>query len=297
MRVRFEFMIFSIVIPTFNRRAFLEKCLAAVFALDFPKEKYEVIVVDDGSVDGTKVYLNSLNHENLRVFFKNHGGPARARNFGVQNSLGKYIAFTDDDCLVPKDWLTKLEASLNKWPDSAAVGGYLEAPTEMVNSKIAARLESFETREIYKAGDCEYLGGFESPTGGTNNITYRRDIFLKLGGFDENFPGSAGEDADLKMRTVKAGYKFGYIPIKVIHLDPYSFMTFLIRSVRYGVGSAYFEKKHFNKVDTPSNLVAKLTIALGNLSYSAISLNKLSIARYLREIFMIYGRAKLILQI
>lgn len=285
-------MTFSIVIPTYNRKLLLERCLGAIAALDFPRGEYEVIVVDDGSTDGTKEYLKGLKEANLRILFGNHGGPAKARNYGVREASGLYIAFTDDDCLVPKDWLRKLEAGLNKWPDSAAVGGFLEAPSEVLNTKIAARLESFETREIYKAGNNEYLGGFECPAGGTNNIAYRKDVFLKLEGFDENFPEPAGEDADLKFRAVKAGYKIGYIPLKVIHLDPYSFNTFIKRSIRYGIGSGYFEKKNLNKVDNAAGLLSAFFKALGNLSFSFFSPDKTHSARYLRELLMIYGRAK-----
>lgn len=285
-------MIFSIIIPTYNRKSLLEKCLQSISNLDFPKNDYEVIVIDDGSTDGTREFLSNLNRENWRFFLRDHGGPAKARNYGVKNASGLYIAFTDDDCLVPKDWLLKLKEGLEKWPKACAVGGYLEAPIEVLTKKIAAKLESFETREIYKAGSSEYLGGFESPTGGTNNIAYRREVFNSLGGFDEKFPEPAGEDADLKFRVVGAGYKIGYLPLKVTHLDPYSFNTFIKRSVRSGIGSAYFEKKNLNKVDNVAGLLSASFKALVNLSFSFFSPDKIHSARYLRELLMIYGRAK-----
>jgi glycosyltransferase involved in cell wall biosynthesis len=286
-------MFFSVVIPTYNRRALLERCLKALTDLDFPKNEYEIIVVDDGSADGTKEYLVGLKDPNIRVYLRDHGGPAKARNYGVRNAIGSNVAFTDDDCFVPGDWLSRLKEGLEKWPKAAAVGGYLEAPAEILSEKVVARLESLETREVYKAGKEDYLGGFESPAGGTNNIVYRKAVFNKLNGFDENFPEPAGEDADLKYRAVQMGFKFGYIPLKVTHLDPYSFKTFLKRSLRSGIGSAYFEKKHFNKTDTFVGLSTILLKALVNLIFSVICVNKLAAARYLKEIFMIYGRAKL----
>ena len=94
------------------------QCLQAISRLDFSSSDYEIIVVDDGSTDGTREFLGSLNQGNLRVFLRDHGGPAKARNFGVIQSSGKYIAFTDDDCLVPKDWLSELRDGLEKWPQA-----------------------------------------------------------------------------------------------------------------------------------------------------------------------------------
>lgn len=279
----------------------MEKCLESVSNLDFPKSDYEVIVVDDGSTDGTREFLGNLNRENWHIFLRDHGGPAKARNYGVQNAVGSYIAFTDDDCLVPVDWLEKLQAGFNKWLEACAVGGYLEALPQVLKSKLAAKLESYETRKVYKAGDTEYLGGFESPAGGTNNIAYRKDIFEKLGGFDESFPEPAGEDADLKFRAVKENYKIGYIPVKVTHLDPYSFKTFLKRSVRFGIGSMYFEKKNYGV--TPSLLLLLTGSLKLFFSFSVIGFfvlvrdndeNKVKLARNLRGLFINCGKLKYI---
>ncbi len=290
-------MKFSVIVPTYNRSEILKRCVGSLLAQDRPFGEYEVIIVDDSSTDGTLEYLKSLDDPKIKFFSMFHGGPAKARNLAARNASGEYLAFTDDDCLVPADWLLKLGEGLEKWPEAAAVGGYLEAANDVLANKIAAKLESWETHKVYKAGREEYLGGFESPTGGTNNIAYRSLVFKKLGGFDESFPDSAGEDADLKMRAVKAGYKFGYVPLKVTHLDAYSFTSFLARSFRYGVGSSYFEKKHFNKKDTTFNLLVRFFKSLINLSFSIILLDKIQIARYLRDIFMTYGRFKLLFRL
>lgn len=287
-------MKFSVIIPTYNREENLKKCLNSLLSQDFPSAEYEIIPVDDGSKDGTQDYLKSLVGERVRPYFNNHGGPAKARNFGAKNSHGLYVAFTDDDCLVPQNWLKELDRGFSQWPQAGAVGGYLEAPSEILRKNILAQLESFETRHIYHASEAEYLGGFESPAGGTNNIAYRKETFINLGGFDESFPEAAGEDADLKFRAVQNGHKIGYLPLKVTHLDPYSFRTFVKRSIRSGIGSSYFEKKNLNKSDTVLGLGSVFLKTLVNLIFATLMLNKLQEARYLKEIFMIYGRAKLI---
>ena len=107
----------SIVIPTRNRKESLKKCLLSLASLDFPLEKYEVIVVDDDSSDGTTEFL-----ENMRTILpfdlklvrhSTHKGVSAARNLAIQIAKGEIIASTDDDCLVPPDWLSLLTASFS----------------------------------------------------------------------------------------------------------------------------------------------------------------------------------------
>lgn len=286
-------MKFSVIIPTFNRPPLLAKCLTAIFALEFPSEDFEVMVVNDGSSGQTPDYLASINQPNFRWFSQEHRGPAAARNLAAQKSQADFLAFTDDDCLVPPDWLQRLSEGFSKHPQAAAVGGYLEAPPQVLAKNWRAQLEAFETHQIYGAGLGEYVGGFESPAGGTNNIAYRRHVFEKLGGFDETFPVPAGEDADLKLRTVEAGCPIVYLPLKVTHLDPYSFKSFLRRSVIAGVGSAHFEKKHYGQKDSFLGLsfqFGRRALKLATAAVFSLGRNRISILRSLKALLMIFGR-------
>jgi len=120
----------------------------------------------------------------------------------------------------------------------------MEAPAAVLKQNIFAQYESYVTRQVYGAGKKEILGSFEVPTGGTNNIAYRKKVLEEIGGFDESFPVAAGEDADLKKRICDRGYQILYLPLKVEHHHDYSWRSFIKQSRSRGVGSIYFHRKH-----------------------------------------------------
>jgi glycosyltransferase involved in cell wall biosynthesis len=98
-------MFFSIVIPTYNRQPILEKCLTALELQKFTDQKvskYEIILVDDGSTDGTLEWLKTHQQDfpSVRVFQQDHQGPATARNLGVKMAQGEIIIFIDSDLVV-----------------------------------------------------------------------------------------------------------------------------------------------------------------------------------------------------
>lgn len=233
-------MKFSVVIPTFNRGSILRQTLAALITQDY--SDYEVIVVDDGSTDGTREMV-MREFPSVRYLRQANRGPAAARNVGIQAASGVIVAFTDDDCLPPADWLTRLADGYARHPEVVGVGGYSEAPVDLLEHNILARYERYMTREHYGACDGEVLGGFECPVGGTGNMSYRRSVLIEVGGFDEGFRYAAGEDADLKWRVVQKGHPLLYIPVRVTHLGPYTWRAFRKQQITHGRGAWYFEHK------------------------------------------------------
>lgn len=290
-------MIFSVVIPTYNRLGNLKKVLEALKNQEFPKGEFEVLIIDDSSLDGTNEYLESLNWEEpkLIVLHQDHGGPAAARNLGISKSSGRIIAFTDDDCLVPLSWLSSLQKGYETFSQAAGIGGYLGSSDGVLKNNLIAKLEYFETHTVYHSGNDPYLGGFESPSGGTNNMSYLKDVIVEVGMFDENFPVPAGEDADLKLRVAEKGYKIGYIPLKVTHLDPYSFRAFIHRGVIHGFGSAFFEAKHGKGPNIKS--VASDIISLPLIFAKVLKSTRdfwLALLMTVKNFLMIIGRVKYI---
>ena len=161
-------MRFSVVVPTYNRVSTLRQCLKGLLIQDHPD--YEIIVVDDGSTDGTAEVLMQ-EFSSIRYFQQKNAGPAAARNRGLQAATGEIIAFTDDDCLTPPDWLTQLAAGYIRHSEVAGVGGGLIAPPEILATNPYAQYERYIARDVYQVGEIEALGGFECPAGGTANMS------------------------------------------------------------------------------------------------------------------------------
>jgi len=234
-------MRFSVVIPTFNRQATLRQTLAALVSQGYSDA--EIIVVDDGSTDGTG---DMIAHEfpTVRYLRQANRGPAAARNLGIRESTGDLVAFTDDDCLPPRDWLTRLADGYARYPQVAGVGGGLIAPDALLTTSIFAHYERYIGRTVYAVGENESVGGFDCPAGGTANMSYRRAVLDEVGGFDERFPVAAGEDADLKLRICQRGHNLLYVPTWMIHLQEYEWQRFRRQCYVRGIGRNYFESKH-----------------------------------------------------
>ncbi|HEY63971.1 MAG TPA: glycosyltransferase [Caldilineae bacterium] len=234
---------FSVVIPTYNRWAQLRCSLTAVLRQTY--SNYEVIVVDDGSTDNTGEMIQRVFPQVRYVRQDANRGPAAARNRGIAAASGEIVAFTDDDCVVPPEWLAKISHGFHRWPDVAGVGGYQEAPDDLLRTnKVAFAEHVMRLRRWGKQAQVEQLGGDEVPGLGTNNVAYRRDVLIEVGGFDETFPVAAGEDADLKLRIAQRGYRLLYLPLKVCHYREYTIQAQWQMHWRRGVGAYYFEAKH-----------------------------------------------------
>ncbi|MBS1791227.1 MAG: glycosyltransferase [Acidobacteria bacterium] len=180
----------SVVIPVHNRLHDLQIVLRALSLQDFPKEKFEVILCDDGSTEAISSCVGWAENLglNLSYFRQEKRGPASARNLGIRRAAGKIIAMTDNDTLPDRAWLRQLDAALAEAPEAVGVEGRVCAPNE---------LEFFPLGEgpINKSGNV-YL---------TCNCAYRREALVQAGGFDETFPYPAYEDTDLASQLQQFG--------------------------------------------------------------------------------------------
>ncbi len=202
-------MEFSIVIPTYNGKDRLWQCLKSILDQKYRK-KFEIIVIDDGSVDGTDAFMRTVaeEHRNIRYYRIRHSGPGRARNRGILEARGRYIAFTDDDCSPEKDWLMKLEEAFAR-TGADAVGGTVLNPTDRYVAW-SSHLLIFCTWFPY--GKERFVNNIP-----TANIAYRKE---SIGSFRFNEElGTAGyEDSLFNLGLVKEGRRILFCPdIAVAH--------------------------------------------------------------------------------
>jgi GT2 family glycosyltransferase len=186
----------SVVVPTYMRADLLARLLARLEQLTPPRGGFEVIVVDDGSTDDTADVV-ARSELPVRYVRQENSGPATARNRGWQLATAPIVAFTDDDCVPDADWLVDLVAAFDTSPDVAAIGG-----------DIQPLVDGFRSRFV----QAERLVGHGADERGvrylvTANAAIRTDALRAVGGFDERFPGAAGEDTDLGFRLRAAGHR------------------------------------------------------------------------------------------
>jgi glycosyltransferase involved in cell wall biosynthesis len=220
-------MQFSVIIPTYNRLPQLKLTLESV--LMQTHSSYEVIVVDDGSTDGTEIYLKSLVERKVKYISQNNKGPAAARNNGIKLASGKFIAFTDDDCIVPADWLTRLE---NTFESTGAdiVGGVVKNTCKIFFSEVSQQITNFFVRKLNEREASSFLT--------SNNIAYRAGVLKNAGGFEESFRKAGGEERALNWKIIMVGGKSVFAPDIVIeHYHKMGLSKFIRQQINYGRGS------------------------------------------------------------
>lgn len=229
--------IISIVIPTYNRPQRLRYCLDALLNIEYPRDRFEVVVVDDGSKVALEPIVRPF-HEVLQVTLlrQDNAGPASARNAGARQAQGSYLAFTDDDCLPAPDWLTQIAAQLTAHPE-AMVGG-LPVNALPKNLYSTASQELIDYLYQYYNLSSERAKFFAS-----NNIAMGRELFLAVGGFDTSFPKAAAEDREFCDRWQQLGYAMVYAPeVTVYHAHSLTLKSFWRQHFYYGRGAYHFHQ-------------------------------------------------------
>ena len=174
-------MFISIVIPTYNRKPILEKCLYALEKQRFTDSKvntYEIVLVDDGSTDGTLEWLNKNTNDfpHVHCFVQNHLGPASARNLGIEKAKGDIIIFIDSDLVVTKSFLQSHADALVKGEEKLGNDRLFT-----YGSVINTCNFNNPTAEAYKVTD------FSAAFFATGNVAIARKWLEKAGLFDISF--------------------------------------------------------------------------------------------------------------
>jgi glycosyltransferase involved in cell wall biosynthesis len=240
---------FSVIIPTKGRQRQLKACLQAFVRTEYALDRFEVIVVDDGS----KIPLNALIdgfRRNIDVVLvaQPHSGPAAARNTGARLARGNYLAFTDDDCMPKPDWLEKLALRFNETPKHLVGGHTANAVAHNPYSSASQMLIDYLYSQYnVVADDARFLT--------SNNLAVPAAEFHALGGFDASFPLAAAEDRDFCDRWRHHGLGMIYAPeVLVYHAHVLTFLRFLRQHFRYGRGAFSFHRARTQRGQKPIRL-------------------------------------------
>jgi len=198
----------SVVIPTYNRLHELREVVPTLLAQDLPHDRYELLVCDSNSTDGTAEYLAgvSVEHPQVRHLPGNYTGRAAARNAGIEAAQGEIVLFNDSDILASPDLLS-VHLQRHRERDKIAVVGWEVQVKDLADY-------------AYKRDHAEERGHLHPPTRKklswlyflTGNASVRRADLLEVGCFDESFTGYGHEDLELGYRLEKAGLEIAYEP-------------------------------------------------------------------------------------
>ena len=187
----------SVVICTYNRAQLLKRTLHSLTLQTVGPEQFEIIIVDDGSVDETPEVCRQLRQDLPRMKYISNGvnlGLSSSRNRGIKSAEGEFILFTDDDCTADNDWIERMSAALEREP---VVAGAVASPESNYVGLCHNIAEFHPFMPGRKPGKVEFIAGA--------NMGFRRSVLDELGGFDEKV--KMAEDMQFILRARSKGYR------------------------------------------------------------------------------------------
>jgi glycosyltransferase involved in cell wall biosynthesis len=192
----------SIQICSYNRKALLKRCLEALFKVDFPPEDYELVLIDDGSTDGTSDMVKELAHECQVKCLRQekNAGLSKARNLGIRNAEGEVVLFIDDDTFADAN-LLKEHWAAHQADQRSVVNGWVN------------HIDNLDKELIPKFKIADISTSFFW----TSNVSVRRRFLLEAGLFDEDFTEYGWEDLELGHRLKDLGLVKKFIPKAIVY--------------------------------------------------------------------------------
>ncbi|MHB0875268.1 MAG: glycosyltransferase family 2 protein [Anaerolineae bacterium] len=244
----------SVVVPAYNAAGTVGRCLRALARQTLPVGSYEVIVVDDGSTDGTVAAIEA-NGDGAVLLRQAHAGPAAARNLGAARARADIVLFTDADCVPAEDWAEQLLAAFQDPEVVGAKGVYFGREGTLVERFVQLEYEDKYERMARR----RYIDFID-----TYCAAYRRQVLLSVGGFDTSI--MAGEDQELSFRLAEAGHKMVFAPqARVRHLGhTRSAYAYWRKKLKIGYWKVRVHDRHPDKLvsDSHTPQVMKLQIGL-----------------------------------
>lgn len=226
----------SVIIPVFNDASGIRTALKGLVQQSFPKDRYEIIVVDNNSTDGTcdavDAFMRRSNHAIILTRERKQGSYA-SRNQGIRVAKGGILAFTDADCVPRHDWLEKGIGALFDF-EVPMVGGWIDMTFEGTHPNV---WEYFDAARKLKQEEYVKKVGF----GATANLFVKKGVFDEYGNFRDDL--TSGGDYEFGRRLTKAGECLAYAENAVVyHPARRSFRAILKKSKRVAEGQKQLER-------------------------------------------------------
>lgn len=222
----------SVIIPVWNSPDLIAKCLTAIAGQTYPGDRYEVLVVDNGSTDETAAVARSLPF--VTLLSEPVAGSYPARNLGLKSARGEYVAFTDADCIPDPGWLAAAARAARRHPHAAVLAGHVEL--FRADSSGSAACEKYE-----------YAFEFDQAKNASNGVCVTanwvslRATLLEFGGFDEAL--KSGGDWDLCRRMRTAGQQIVYVPDMLVGHPVRGSLAMLMAKRRRTTGGSWQSSK------------------------------------------------------
>jgi glycosyltransferase involved in cell wall biosynthesis len=267
----------SVVVPFFNSRATLGRCLSALSGQTLARQRYEIIAVDDGSTDGG---AEIARRSSVRLIQQKNRGAPGARNAGIEAATGKWIAFTDADCTPSRSWLRSLLTAVETTtePVLGAAGPVMAQPSDAPAARFVDISGGLDT--------ARHLQHPRFPFAPTGNVMYRRDALEAVGGFDDRYAAYDACDLHRRLMLEVGGEVIFVESAVVLHQHRATWSDYWTQQVNYGRGLAQFYVKWADDVPWSRWREAAAWAALGRAAVVACAPGKADAALARRGAFV-----------
>lgn len=244
----------SVVVPVRDGTEVIGRCLAALAAQDLPEGEMEVIVVDDGSTDGTAETVRR--YRGVTLLQQAPQGPAAARNRGISRARGEYVLFTDADCAPRPTWARALLEAVEASGAAGGKGVYITRQESLVARFVQIEYETKYAR-MARRESIDFVDTYAA--------IYRRDVLEEVGGFDERLPSTSLEDQELSFRVAERGHRLVFVPGAVVeHLHAATLRRYARKKFSIGYWKVAVLASHPGKAlddaHTPQSLKAQIAL-------------------------------------
>lgn len=257
-----KFPYVSILVPAYNEENVIGKTLKNILQINYPKNKFEVIVIDDGSIDRTYEIAKKFESNHVKVLSKENGGKATALNFGLNEVKSEFVAVMDADTFLDKNALI----NSMKYFDEKKVAAVTSHILVKRKENLWEKLQNIELMVIALMRKAQERMNIVNATPGPFSV-YNRKIILEVGKFDEK---NLIEDVEIAWRLLKKGYKIKMaFDAMAYSIYPDNFKTWLKQRLRWGIGGIQTLQKYMSSAfDKKSYGVGEFIVPNSIIGYS-----------------------------